>query len=181
MTTVPCCAMRFTNGTRAYGPGASGFLKIGLGRGRVGDGDADPFGLLAPSPPTTAAALGDDGEEGVAVSGDVDGGKRVGNLMRSFRDSVVLSMGEVGVGSDLTTSGVFSSPSLSSSITSVGCGNGEARCGRRAVGLVGVGDLTATAGAWFGVWSNGTAGGTGGGVGGGRSGAREGAVSSRVR
>ena len=53
---------RFTNGTRAYGPGgAVGFLKIGFGRGRVGDGDADGLGLLVAR---TAAAFGEDGEGG---------------------------------------------------------------------------------------------------------------------
>jgi hypothetical protein len=47
---------------RTYGPGgAAGFLKIGFGRGRVGDGDADGLGLLAAN---AAAAFGEDGEGG---------------------------------------------------------------------------------------------------------------------
>jgi hypothetical protein len=52
---VSCGVTRLANGERAYGPGgAPGSLKIGFGRGRVGEGvgDANGLGLLA-------AALGD--------------------------------------------------------------------------------------------------------------------------
>lgn len=124
--------------------------------------------------------------------------------MRSFRDSVVAwrtGTGCVVIGSALTKSEVASSPSLSSSITSVGGSDvGGTRCGRGPVGLVvragpGVGPgerRVIVLGMWLGVWPSGEAGigdgagasgaGVGGGgVGVGKSGAREGAVSSNVR
>jgi hypothetical protein len=120
--------------------------------------------------------------------------------MRSFRDSVVSWRTGTGcevIGSALTNSGVASSPSLSSSITSVGGSD----VGRGTVGLVvragpGVGPRerrTVVLGIWLGVWPSGEAGigdagagaggaeAGGGGVGAGKSGAREGAVSSKVR
>ncbi len=59
---VSCSGTRFEKGTRACGLGAAAFLKIGLGRGRVGDGDPRPVGLLAA--PGAAAALGEGGEGG---------------------------------------------------------------------------------------------------------------------
>jgi hypothetical protein len=125
--------------------------------------------------------------------------------MRSFRDSVVSCRTGTGcavIGSALTNSVVASSPSLSSSITSVGGSDvGEMRCGRGTVGLVvragpGVGPgerRTVVLMIWLGVWPSGEAGigdagagaggaeAGGGGVGVGKSGAREGAVSSKVR
>ena len=63
------------------------------------------------------------------------GGRRLGNLMRSFRESVeslCATMGSAGAGTDstLTNSGVLSSPSLSSSMTSV-CGDNGVCCGWR--------------------------------------------------
>ena len=183
--------MRFANGTRACGLGAAGFLNIGLGRGRVGDGDgeADALGLLLLTAFAGVVAAV------AAARGDVvdRGGGRLGNLMRSFRDSVVSWRARtgccccctgVGAGSDLTSSRIFSSPSLSSSMTSVDNDNEGTRCARRAVGLVGTGEGAAVASAgvwpWLGVWDTAAAD-TGGGVGVGRTGAREGAVSSRVR
>jgi hypothetical protein len=126
----------------------------------------------------------------------------LGNLMRSLRDSVVSWRGGMGctvVGSAFTNSGVLSSPSLSSSITSAGGSDvGRTRCWRGTVGVVlragpsvGPGERrTVIMGMWLGVWLSGVAGigeagagaeGGGGGVGIGRSGAREGAVSSKVR
>jgi len=123
--------------------------------------------------------------------------------MRSFRDSVVFWRAGTGcvavVGSVLTNSGVFSSPSLSSSITSVDGEDVErTRCERGTVGLAvragpGVGPeerRTAVLGVWLGVWTSGEVGigdagagadGAGGGVGVGRSGALKGVVSSKVR
>ena len=180
-----------------------------MGRGRVGDEDADVdalgLGLLLMI--RAAVSLGDDGdgEEGSGVEiEDTGGGGRPGNLMRSFRDSAVSlreTIGCVFVVSTLTNSGVFSSPSLSSSITSVsGKDNEGTRCGRRTVGLVvragpGVGEgvrRTVVMGTWLGVWPGGEVGigvvcdGAAVAVGGGgvcvdRSGARDGAVSSKVR
>ena len=126
--------------------------------------------------------------------------------MRSFRDSVVSWRTGIDcefIDSALTNS-VASSPSLSSSITSVGGSDvGGTRCGRGPVGLVvrtgpGVGPgerRTVVLWIWLGVWMRGEAGiddaGTGagaggagvggGGVGACKSGAREGAVSSKVR
>lgn len=127
--------------------------------------------------------------------------------MRSFRDSVVSRRTRTDcpvIGSALTNSGVASSPSLSSSITSVG-GSGvrEIRCESGTLALVaragpGVGPgerRTLVLGIWLGVWPSGEAGigdagagagadgaGVGGGgVGVGKSGARKGAVSSKVR
>lgn len=71
---------------------------------------------------------------------DTGGGGRPGNLMRSFRDSVVSWRARVCCAvadSTLTSSGVFSSPSLSSSITSAGGSDvGWTGCVRGAVGLV---------------------------------------------
>jgi hypothetical protein len=127
------------------------------------------------------------------------GGWRLGNLMRSFRDSVVLWRTRTGcpvIGSALTNSGVFSSPSLSSSIISAG--GSDAGWERETVGLAvragpGVGPgvrRTTVLGIWLGVWLSemgigdagvGGAGVGGGGVGAGKSGAREGVVSSKVR
>lgn len=125
--------------------------------------------------------------------------------MRNFRDSVVSRRTGTGavVGSAFTNPGVFSSPSLSSSIISVGGSDvGRSRCGRGAVGVVvragpGVGPRERRAVVlriWLGVWPSaeariGDAGvgvgvggaGAGGGVGAGKSGAREGVVSSKVR
>jgi len=125
--------------------------------------------------------------------------------MRSFRDSVVSRRRRTGCaveGSALTNSGVFSSPSLSSSITSAGGSDvGRTRCWRETVGLVvragpgvGPGERRAVElGIWLGVRTSGEAGigdagagvggvgVDGGGVGAGKSGAREGAVSSKVR
>jgi len=87
----------------------------------------------------------------------------LGNLIRSFRDSVVSWRARIGVAvvaSTLTNSGVFSSPSLSSSITSVSGSDVEGgRCGRRTVGLVvraapgaGAGERrTVVVGLWLGV------------------------------
>lgn len=182
-----------------------------MGRGRVGDDDVDVdalgLGLLLMI--RAAVSLGEDGD-GVEGSGaeieDTGGGGRPGNLMRSFRDSVVSWRASIGcafVVSTLTNSGVFSSPSLSSSITSVsGSDNEGTRCERRTVGLVvragpGVGEgegvrCTVVVGMWLGVWPGGEVGigvvcdgGAGAEAGGGvcvdRSGAREGAVSSKVR
>ena len=126
--------------------------------------------------------------------------------MRSFRDSVVswrTGTDCAVIGSALTNSGVASSPSLSSTITSVdGSEVGETRCGRETVELVvrarpGVGPgerRTVALGIWLGVWPSGEAGigdtgagaggaeaEAGGGVGADKSGTREGAVSSKVR
>ena len=203
----------FANGRRTNWLGAAGFLNIGLGRGRDGDGDpdatdADPLGLGLLLAIRAAVSLGDDGDEGRAGRVEFEGPAgcwRLGNLMRSFRDSVVsrrTGTGCVVIGSALTNSGVLSSPSLSSSITSAGGSDvGKTRCGRGTVGLVvragpGVGPgerRTVVLGIWLGVWLSGEvgigvdgagAGGVGpdgGGVGVGKSGAREGAVSSKVR
>jgi hypothetical protein len=129
--------------------------------------------------------------------------------MRSFRDFVVSWCKGTGcavIGSALTNSGVASSPSLSSSITSAGGSDvGETRCGCETVGLVvragtGVGPgerRTVVLGIWLGVRPSGEAGigdagagaggaeaeaeAGGGGVCADKSGAREGAVSSKVR
>lgn len=141
-------------------------MNIGLGRGRVGDEDADAgiwgLGLLLAI--RAAVNLGDNGD-GVG-GGRVEtedrggGGGRFGNLMRSFRDSVVSWRARTGgavVDSALTNSGVFSSPSLSSSITSVSGSDAE---GRRTVGLVvrartGAGAGAIVMGLGLGVWLSG--------------------------
>jgi hypothetical protein len=185
-------------------------LNIGFGRGREGDEDADVdalgLGLLLAI--RAAVRLGDDGDgvEGSGVEIEDTGRGRLGNLMRSFRDSVVSLRARIGcalVVSTLTNSGVFSSPSLSSSITSVSGSDSEGtRCGRSTVGLVvragpGAGEgerRTVVVGIWLSVWPCGevgigvvcegaaaAAGGGGVGVCVDRSGAREGAVSSKVR
>jgi hypothetical protein len=125
---------------------------------------------------------------------------RLGNLMRSFRDSVVswrTGTDCAVIGSALTNSGVASSPSLSSSIISVGgsdVGRGTLGVAVRAGPGVGPRERrTVELGIWLGVWPSGEAGigdaGTGaggaeaggGGVGAAKLGAREGAVSSKVR
>lgn len=205
----------FTNGMRTCWLGAAGFLNIGLGRGRDGDGvhdvDVDALGLglglgllLAIR---AAVGLGDDGDGGGCGCGWVEiegaaGGWRLRNLIRNFKDSVVSWRTGTGavVGSALTNPRGFSSPSLSSSITSVGGSDvGRLRCGRGMVGLVvragpGVGPRERRAVVlriWLVVWPGevgiGDAGadvggaGAGGGVGAGKSGAREGVVSSKVR
>lgn len=189
-----CGARRFANGERAYGPGgAPGSLKIGFGRGRVGDGVAKGLGLLAAY--ATAAALGDGGRWSVLGDGDA-GGRRLGNLIRSFRDSVVSLRVRTGsacvdTGSTLTTLEIFSSPSLSSSMISVGDGNRRTRCAWCGTGgSEGTSERrTAAAGGWVGIWAccetdvcaDGGAGVCGGGVGVEKSGGREGAVSSKVR
>ncbi len=88
------------------------------------------------------------------MRGDTDGGGRLGNLMRSFRDSVVswrARMGWAEVGSTLMTSCALSSPSLSSSMMSACGGKERARDGREIVGLVGGGERTGGAGRWLGV------------------------------
>ena len=193
---------------RTYWLGAAGFLNIGLGRGRDGDGDpdadADALGLGLLLAIRAAVSLGDDGDKGGGGCVEIEDTARVwrlGNLMRSFRDSVVswrTGTGCAVIGSALTNSGVLSSPSLSSSITSAGGSDVErTRCERGTVGLVvragpgmGPGERrTVVLGIWLGVWPSGEpgigdaggAGPGGGGVGVGKSGAREGAVSSKVR
>jgi hypothetical protein len=59
-----CDSTRFMNGTRTYWLGAAGFLNIGLGRGRVGDeeADVDPLGFGLPLAIRAAVSLGDVGD-----------------------------------------------------------------------------------------------------------------------
>ena len=184
-----CSDTRLANGTRAYGPGAAGFLNIGFGRGRVGDGEPDGVTTdVAGADVETAGRTGTGGRVVVVVV-------VVGNLMRTLRDSLGSAGRAAAVDSTLTG---CSSPSLSSSMISVGSGRGRTRGRGRGTttgGVVGVGVGVGTGtGAWFGTCTGGVAsfgGGAGAGVGVGGaggvgvdcSGARgaAGAVSSRVR
>ena len=182
-----CSDTRLANGTRAYGPGAAGFLNIGFGRGRVGDGEPEGVTTAGGADAETAGRTGAGGRVVVVV---------VGNLMRTLRDSLFGSAAgrAAVVGSTLTDSGDCSSPSLSSSMISVGSGSGRTRGRGRGTTtgmVIGVGAGT---GVGFGTCTGGVASfggdagagvgvGGAGGVGVGCSGARgaTGAVSSRVR